>query len=252
MPYCKESILTYLKELNISSKVYTHPPVATCELHTQALSQLGADCTGQAKNLFFKAPSGAGKMKNRLFLVSALVNTTVDTKELSKRMGIKASAPLRFGNDDLFDTLLQVPKGSVTPLCMANESTNEIVLLLDEEFRKHPQCIFHPMTNEASIVLSPQDLDLFAQKACPGRFMWVDFSQTSPLEVAEIGATPVTKEEAVTKQERSPKAKSPKKRDVSPKNPTKEQLFAEDQFFTITAWEDGPFVTAHQGWLKTH
>eukprot|EP00397_Hematodinium_sp_SG-2012_P057068 GEMP01070991.1.p1 GENE.GEMP01070991.1~~GEMP01070991.1.p1 ORF type:complete len:254 (+),score=67.33 GEMP01070991.1:128-889(+) len=253
MAHTKDSILAFLKDLNINYAVYDHAPVATCELHTNALKELGVDCTGQAKNLFLKAPSGAGKMKNRVFLVSALVDTIVDSKELSKRMGIKASAPLRFGNDELFDKLLQIPKGSVTPLCMANESANEIVLILDEQLKKHKQCIFHPMTNESSVIFSPEDLDTFAQKACPGRVQWVDFAASSPLEVPELGAQAVCEKPQDSAPAKKKEDTKKKDEDAEEKPEKKEQHFAEDHYFTPTAWEDGPFTKAHVKWLlKSH
>ncbi|CAE7248483.1 unnamed protein product [Symbiodinium microadriaticum] len=49
-------------------------------------------------------------------------------------MGIKASSPLRLASDDIFDDVLQIPKGSVNPFVLAQESCSEIFLLLDKQF----------------------------------------------------------------------------------------------------------------------
>lgn len=262
--YTKETILTKLKDLKIDCKTYAHASVMTCETHDAAIKELGVSAEGLAKNLFFKAPSGAGKMKNRLFLVSALVDTEVNVKTLSTRLGLKASAPLRFANEKVFAETLQVPLGSVTPFCMANESANEIVMLLDEKFKSSPQLGFHPMTNEATTILNPDQFQVFLDETCSNRVRWVDFNSSDALDVPDVGtaepAVPAAKKEAKKEpKKKAGKAEEPKKEsettaeesnqaNEAPKK--KQQAFAEAQYFTLQAWSDGPFKTAHEEWLK--
>ena len=125
---------------------------------------------GQAKNLFFKVPSGGGKLKNRLFLICALVETNVDNKVLSTRLGIKASAPLRLAADDVFDTVLQVPHGSVNPFVMAQQSCNEVTLLLDQKFKEVEKCLFHPMQSDFTTALTSDQLSAFLDACAPNRY----------------------------------------------------------------------------------
>merc|ERR1712117_461610 len=110
---------------NIAHETLGHALSPTCDIHSESIRGTKFEKfigNGQAKNLFFKVPSGGGPLKNQLFLVCALVETHVDNKELSARLGIKPSAPLRFADDSLFDNVLQIPKGSVNPFVMAQTS----------------------------------------------------------------------------------------------------------------------------------
>lgn len=252
--HTKESIIAKLKELKIDSRVIDHAPVLTCEKHTEALEAAGASTEGQAKNLFYKAPSNAGKMKNRLFLVTALTDTTVDGKGLSVRLGLKASTPLRFANEKLFDELLQVPLGSVTPFCMANDTAHEIVMLMDQKFKECSQLLFHPMLNDATSVLTPAQLQTFVDATCANRALWIDFSATDPIEVPEVGAAAGEQKVATPKKD-TPRKEEAKRTSISAVDPAHDpnqgQLFAEDQYFGLQAWSEGPFAKAHEEWLKT-
>eukprot|EP00913_Durusdinium_trenchii_P016744 g15739.t2 len=67
-------------EWNIAHTTLQHALSPTCEVHSQNLKGTAFEKfigKGQAKNLFFKVPSGGGPLKNRLFLVCALVETAV-------------------------------------------------------------------------------------------------------------------------------------------------------------------------------
>merc|ERR1719262_780341 len=122
MALSKDGLLAKLTDLQIEHQTIEHALSPTCELHSENIRGTAFERyigNGQAKNLFFKVPSGGGPLKNRLFLVCALVETTVDNKALSERLGIKPSSPLRLAADDVFDSVLQVPKGSVNPFIMA-------------------------------------------------------------------------------------------------------------------------------------
>lgn len=143
---------------------------------------------GQAKNLFFRVPSSGGKLKNRLFLVCALVETNVDNKALSARLGIKPSAPLRLAPDDIFDSLLQIPKGSVNPFVMAQATCNEITLILDKKFKTCERLLFHPMQNDYTTSFAPDQLDVFLEKAAPSRYVYVDLASSEPIELASESA----------------------------------------------------------------
>jgi len=250
--YTKEAILAKLKDLKIDCKTIDHVPVMTCEAHTEAFEKVGLSVEGQAKNLFFKVPSSGGKMKNRLFLITALIDTKVDPKVVSTRLGIKASAALRFANENIFAETLQVPLGSVTPFCMANETAKEIVMLIDQKFKECSQLIFHPMKNDASSILTPNQFQIFIDATCADRVRWVDFSSEEAIEVPEVGdaaAAPAAAPKEKPKQA-AKKKEEPKKTDHAHHAP-KQQLFAEDHYFSLQAWAEGPFAKAHEEWLKT-
>merc|ERR1712232_1007140 len=160
----------------------------TCEIHSENIKGTSFEKyigKGQAKNLFFKVPSGGGKLKNRLVLVCALVETNVDNKALSARLGIKTSAPLRLAADEIFDSVLQIPKGSVNPFVLAQASCGEVTLLLDEHFKSCERLLFHPMQSDYTTALSPAELDRFLDEVAPGRWQYVDLASKDAIKIPE-------------------------------------------------------------------
>lgn len=251
----KDGILALLDKLQITHTTIEHAASPTCEAHSAALqgtslSQFIGKC--QAKNLFFKVPSGGGKLKNRLFLICALVDTVVEPKSLSARLGIKASAPLRFADATLFDQVLQVPQGSVTPFVMANESTKEVVLLLDAKFAKCEQLLFHPMRNDWTSAVTPAGLNAFlAGCGANSRTVYVDMGSSEDIPLPEDGAAAAAEKatEQKPKAKAKAEAKAPEPEHEAPKE-KKEQDFAPDHMFRVhSSWEDTIFATAHQQWL---
>mmetsp|Transcript_57390 Transcript_57390/g.136410 ORF Transcript_57390/g.136410 Transcript_57390/m.136410 type:complete len:256 (-) Transcript_57390:44-811(-) len=184
MALSKDALLTKLKEWAIEHETIGHALSPTCEMHSENIRGTPFEKfigKGQAKNLFFRVPSGGGPLKNRLFLVCALFDTVVEPKALSSRLGIKASAPLRFAPDEVFDNILQIPKGSVNPFVMAQESCKEVTLLLDDQFKSCEKLIFHPMQSDFSTALSPDQLVAFLDQAAPANYAFVDLSASTPI-----------------------------------------------------------------------
>merc|ERR1719217_988395 len=172
----RSSLLQKLEAWGIPHETIEHALSPTCEEHSQHLSGTAFEKyigNGQAKNLFFKVPSGGGPLKNQLFLVCALVETNVDNKVLSSRLGIKPSAPLRFAADDVFESVLQIPKGSVNPFVMAQDSCKEVTLLLDQKFLQCERLLFHPMQSDYTTAIAPGDLTSFSEKA-GAKFAYAD------------------------------------------------------------------------------
>lgn len=195
MALAKDDLLGKLAEWNVQQTTIQHELSPTCEIHSQNLKGTAFEKfigNGQAKNLFFKVPSGGGVLKNRLFLVCALVETEVDNKALSGRLGIKQSAPLRFASDDIFDDVLQIPKGSVNPFVLAQQSCSEVFLLLDKKFQTCEGLLFHPMQSDFTTCLTPKQLDAFLERAAPNRFTYIDLSSSDKIDVPPMVPAPTT------------------------------------------------------------
>lgn len=214
MALSKDELLERLQTLKIEHETIGHALSPTCELHSVNIKgtlferYIGK---GQAKNLFFKVPSGGGPLKNRLFLVCALVETNVDNKLLSSRMGIKASSPLRFASDDIFTDVLQIPQGSVNPFVMAQTSCSEIVLLLDKQFLGCERLLFHPMQSDYTTALAPEQLSAFLEQVAPQRYMYVDLATNEKIVIPDLGAAPAAKAKAQAPKKQEAKAQAPKK-----------------------------------------
>merc|ERR1712125_189146 len=64
----------------------------------------------------------------------------------------------------------------------------EVVLLLDKEFLKCEQLLFHPMQSDHTTAISPDQLTSFLEQVAPGRFMYVDLTTSDKITLPEIPA----------------------------------------------------------------
>ncbi|XP_078157394.1 ybaK/aminoacyl-tRNA synthetase-associated domain-containing protein [Carex rostrata] len=151
MAYTKDQLLARLQELKIEFLSCDHPAVMTVEEQAKYVGHLGGACS---KNLFLK------DKKHRLYIVSALADTKVDLKILSQRLGL-GKGGLRMAPEEALPEILHVALGSVTPFALINESARPVSLLLDKGFKSQQYCLFHPLTNEVTIALTPSDFDKF-------------------------------------------------------------------------------------------
>ncbi|CAN8288690.1 unnamed protein product [Cochlearia groenlandica] len=151
MGFSKDELLARLQDLEIDYSKYEHPPVLTVEAQAKYVSNSEG---ALSKNLFFK------DKKHRYYIVSAMVDTKVDIKVLSQRLGL-GKGGIRMAPEEALAQLLQVSLGCVTPFAVVNESARDVSLLLDEKFKNQTRCIFHPLSNDVSISLNTSGLDKF-------------------------------------------------------------------------------------------
>lgn len=153
MGFSKTQLLDRLQELEIDYSKYEHPPVLTVEAQAKYVS---SNEGALSKNLFLK------DKKNRYYIVSAMVDTKVDMKVLSQRLGL-GKGGIRMAPEEALGQLLQVSLGCVTPFAVVNESARDVSLLLDKNFKNQTRCIFHPLSNDVSVSLNTSGLDKFLQ-----------------------------------------------------------------------------------------
>jgi Ala-tRNA(Pro) deacylase len=146
MPHSQASILAELDRLDISYKLYEHEAVFTAE---EALKVCGHIPGVHCKNLFLK------DKKDALYLVTAPDEKRVDLKTLDEKIGSKR---LSFGKPDLLMEYLGVLPGSVTPLCLINDTSRKVQPVLDEWMMQQELINVHPLMNTATVTLSPKDL----------------------------------------------------------------------------------------------
>jgi Ala-tRNA(Pro) deacylase len=137
--------------LDIPSTTYAHPAVFTVEEGRGFKDKMPG---GHTKNLFLKDKKG------QVWLVTALWDTQVDLKELPKRIG---SGRLSFGNAGLMQALLGVTPGAVTPLGLINDSRRQVRFVMDARMLQCSIVNCHPLTNDKTTALSPQDLLKFVK-----------------------------------------------------------------------------------------
>lgn len=105
-----------------------------------------------SKNLFLK------DKKNNFFLVSVINHKRVDLKALSKLYG---KGGLSFASSEYLKALLELTPGSVTPYGLLNDTEHKVTFILDEDFLEHNLINFHPLRNDMTVSVAPNDFLTF-------------------------------------------------------------------------------------------
>ena len=151
MRYSKEQLLAYLSDHTISYTLFTHDPLFTCDQATETIKKLRIPGI-PVKNLFLK------DNKKRLFLISAAFDTKIDLKTIANALDAKG---LRFADEILLMHYLGVTPGSVTPMALINDKEHAITFIIDASLLKSEYIQIHPLQNDATVVLQPDDLIRF-------------------------------------------------------------------------------------------
>lgn len=143
----KAPLMQRLAGLGIEVAIYRHPP-----LHTVAESQAqrGLMPGGHIKNLFVR------DKKRRYWLVTVPEDAEIDLKALRHVLG--ASGNLSFGAADALIGKLGVRPGAVTPFAVMNDTAGEVRFALERSLLETAPVNAHPLHNEATIAIAPDDL----------------------------------------------------------------------------------------------
>jgi len=102
------------------------------------------------KNLFFQDK----KKKEKMWVVCAANDTTIDLKALTKKLGC-ASGNLRAGGEDAMYTHLGARKGALTLFSLINDTNKAVNLIVDKRLTEEfPFIGFHPMVNTATTAIT--------------------------------------------------------------------------------------------------
>jgi len=121
----------------------------------EALMQCVSAMSGlHMKNLFLK-----DKKKN-LYLLSTRHDAKVTLNDVAKKLGTK---DLRFGDESVMKEILGVAQGCVTAFALVNDTKHQVKMVIDEEAVNgtHKYINFHPLSNAATLGVSPADLQKF-------------------------------------------------------------------------------------------
>lgn len=132
--------------LGIAAVTYAHPAVFTVAEGAGFKHRIPG---GHTKNLFLK------DKKDQIWLVTAEAQTAVDLKALPDLIG---AARLSFGSPDRLMEFLGVVPGSVTPLALVNDTARKIRFVLDEKLTHCSTINVHPLRNDMTTCLAPDDL----------------------------------------------------------------------------------------------
>lgn len=167
-----EILLARLEALGADVETHRHPPLFTVEDSKKLRGDLPG---GHCKSLFLRDKKG------RLWLVVVLEDRSVDLKALRRALG--ATGSLSFGKPELLQELLGVTPGSVTPFALINDPAGKVQVVLDAAMLEHDRLNYHPLTNEATTAIAPDDLMRFIDD-CGHAPIVLDFKTMSPAATA--------------------------------------------------------------------
>ncbi|MBM3893361.1 prolyl-tRNA synthetase associated domain-containing protein [Candidatus Dependentiae bacterium] len=148
----EEALYAYLTKLDIQLETHDHAPAFTCDQMGDIKKNLPAH--GGIKNLFLK------DKKKRYYLLCALYDTKIELKALAKSW----DAPeLRFARPDELETILGVKPGSVTLFALINDKDHLVQVILDNAMFAHERIGLHPLRNDKTTLITPQDAKKFAE-----------------------------------------------------------------------------------------
>ena len=139
----RRKVLKVLEEREIPSEMEEHPAAHTI----QEMMELGlSHPEWVCKNLFLRDARG-----RRHFLVTIRGDKHADLARLAEEMG---STKLSFASPERLMKYLGVEQGSVSPLCILNDSEKEVEAFFDRDLRDQPLLGVHPNDNTATLYLS--------------------------------------------------------------------------------------------------
>ena len=150
LPTQPEELMNLLTHLGISHVLYEHEAIFTVEEGEHLKKEIPGQHT---RNLFLR------NKKKQMFLVTLCDNTEVDLKKLSERLEVQRFS---FGSPDRLMEFLGVTPGSVTPFSIINDTALAVQPIWDARMMDADLVGYHPLINDKTITLKPEDLHKFA------------------------------------------------------------------------------------------
>lgn len=151
-PFDDAGLFARLDELGLAHETVEHEALYTVE---QSRALRGDLDGAHIKNLFLR------DKKRRMWLVTVLENREMDLKALRHRIG--AQGNLSFGNAELLMENLGVIPGAVTPFSVINDRNGAVTMVLDKALTEIDPVNAHPLRNDRTTAISPDDLVAFLQ-----------------------------------------------------------------------------------------
>ena len=154
LPTQPDTLLAHLDSLSLNYERMYHVPLRTVADSKQVRDNMltAEQGGGHIKNLYLR------DKKKQNFLAVFQEDRQVDLKSLG---GLLGSLRLSFGSSDRLLETLGVRPGAVTPLAMINGADKHVKLALDAGLMSCKVIYMHPLVNDQTIAMAPDDLLLF-------------------------------------------------------------------------------------------
>ena len=151
LPTHPETLRAKITALGLHFENYNHPPLRTVADSKLVREGFLTKEEGGAhiKNLYLR------DRKKKNFLAVIEEDKDVDLANLAEQFG---AARFSFGSADRLLEMLGVRPGAVTPLAMINGVTSDVTIGLDRDIMQAKQIYMHPLVNDRTIAMSPDDL----------------------------------------------------------------------------------------------
>ena len=149
MTACEQDLLDVFKKLGIEFSLFRHPPFFTVDDCREYREHMPG---GHCKCLFLKDKKG------NMVLAAVHEDVRVDLKALAKTLGL---GRFSFCNEERMKKVLGVTPGAVTPYALMNAGGPDkeaLTVVVDENLLSFDAVNFHPLHNEATVAVSPDDL----------------------------------------------------------------------------------------------
>lgn len=134
-----------LSSLGINFLKVDHPPITS-------VKNVPFELPGpQVKNLVLKPKKG-----NNVYFVILHDEKQANLKKLAELLDEKR---LSFVAEETLETLLGVPAGSVTPLALPYNETNQINIIIDKDIDFNNTVGFHPNVNTTTLMIQFRDFE---------------------------------------------------------------------------------------------
>ena len=147
-----EEVLKVLQDLDIHYELVKHEPVYTIE----DMNNLDKDIFKGAeicKNLFLRDQKG-----KRHFLMVLCSEKKADMKKIQEQA---LSTRLSFASSERLMKYLKLEPGYVSPMGLINDEEKKVEVLIDKDLKDKSLLAVHPNTNEASLLITYEDLMKF-------------------------------------------------------------------------------------------
>jgi len=142
----------FLNAHGINPVRHEHPPVFTCEEELRHVPESGA---ARTKNLFMRDRRG-----RRHLLLVTLCTKSVSIADFAETAGADR---LSFASPERLMKHLGVEPGAVTVLGLVNDAGHAVELFVDTDVWNAPSIHAHPLRNDATLVLSHDDVLKFVK-----------------------------------------------------------------------------------------
>ncbi len=149
----EQVILNFLKDNNIAYHLYEHQPVFTVDDKPVVTAVDGVPSSAAVPKPHFKTLFLKDK-NSVFFLVAVIEDKRVDLRALSDALG---SGRFSFGKPEELLEMLKLTPGAVTPFGLLFDKDHKILFVFDEDALSCATVSFHPMRNDMTLVLTPQD-----------------------------------------------------------------------------------------------